>query len=95
MTEPTFFARTLGKMLEEFVQLSHDQRAAAVRSAIPDLNLFFDGGRAPDQRDAPQRTRELAASLLAALAGHDPEAAAPGGERRGSGCCESSCSAPW
>jgi len=77
MTEPTFFARTLGKTLEEFVQLSHDQRAAAVRSAIPDLNLFFDGGRAPDQRDAPQRTRELAASLLGALVGHDPEAAAP------------------
>ncbi len=67
MTQPSFLERVVGQPLDAFTALGHEQRAAAVRAAIPDLNFFFDEGRSPEARDLPPRTRELAASLIAAL----------------------------
>ena len=75
MTRPSFLARVLGQSPESYAALSPEARAAATRSAIPDLNFFFDEGRALGGRDAPPRTRELAESLFAALGARDePEA---------------------
>jgi glycolate oxidase len=67
MTQPSFLERVAGQSLDAFTALTHEQRAAAVRTAIPDLHTFFDDGRAPAGREAPRRTLELAASLLAVL----------------------------
>ena len=47
--------------------MSPDQRATAVRSAIPDLHYFFDAGVPLEQRQAPERTLALARSLAASL----------------------------
>src|SRR2546425_2190678 len=68
MSEPTFFEKHIGQTLNDFVQLQADQRAAAIRAAIPDLNFFFDQGQSPEGRDAPERTRALARSLFWVLA---------------------------
>jgi len=68
MTEPTFLKKSVGVTLDGFLALATDQRAGAVRVAFPDLNVFFDDGAALEERDAPRRTRELAASLCAAIA---------------------------
>jgi FAD/FMN-containing dehydrogenase/ferredoxin len=77
MTQPSFLERVVGQPLDAFTALSHEQRTAALRPAIPDLGFFLDEGRAMDAREAPPRTRELAASLLEALAAEpDSEAAA-------------------
>ena len=74
LPEPTgmtdsFFERTFGQTLDALNGLTHDQRAGVVRAKIPDLNFFFDEGAALESRDAPPRTRVLAASLWAALIG--------------------------
>src|SRR5580765_5398512 len=76
MTEPSFLSRVIGQPLEAFAGLSHAQRAAAVRESIPDLHFFFDEGRPLAERDAPERTRALAQSLLAALE-QEPEGNGP------------------
>src|SRR5437867_1863064 len=79
MTALSFFSRILGQPLSEFSELHPDQRSGALRAAIPDLNFFFDEGRAPAEREAPARTRALAQSLEEALkaeAGDDANAAA-------------------
>ena len=76
MTQPSSFEKILGQPLDQFVRLPQDQRAGALRAAIPDLNFFFDQGRSFEQRDAPARTRELARSLFEALA---PEPQREGG----------------
>ncbi len=68
MSEPTFFEKHVGQSLNDFVQLPADQRATAIRAAIPDLNFFFDQGSSLDGRDAPERTRALARSLYWVLA---------------------------
>src|SRR5258705_2012539 len=78
MTDLSFFSRIVGQPLSEFSELHPDQRASALRGAIPDLNFFFDEGRAPAERDSPARTRTLAHSLEEALraeAGDDANAA--------------------
>ena len=64
---PDSFERHFGRPLAEFLALNHEQRAAASRSAVPDLNRFFDDGLPPLDREAPPRTRGLAAALLDAL----------------------------
>jgi len=64
----TFIERHFGRPLSEFLALNHEQRAGAVRSAIPDLNFFFDEGVALDAREAPARTRSLALGLHRAIA---------------------------
>ena len=64
---PSSFERFLGKPLDQFLELNHDQRAGASRAAVPDLNRFLTGGAAPLDREAPLRTRGLAASLLDTL----------------------------
>jgi glycolate oxidase len=79
--EPTgmtdsFFERTVGQPLDAFARLTHDQRASLVREKIPDLNFFFDEGRAIAERQAPQRTIELATSLRDALAAEGGDGAA-------------------
>src|SRR5882762_1133973 len=84
MTALSFFDRIIGQPLSQFLELHPDQRSAALRSAIPDLNFFFDEGRAPADREAPPRTRTLARSLFEALqagAGEDAGAAATLRER--------------
>ena len=48
--------------------MAPDQRAAAVRSAIPDLHFFFDAGVPIEKRRAPARTLALALSLAGRLA---------------------------
>ncbi|MGH7742624.1 MAG: FAD-binding oxidoreductase, partial [Candidatus Eiseniibacteriota bacterium] len=73
LPEPTgmtdsFFERTFGQSLDALHGLTHDQRAGVVRAKISDLNFFFDEGAALDQRDAPPRTRAMAASLYSVLA---------------------------
>ena len=76
MTQPSFLERVVGQPFDAFTALSHEQRAAAVRAAFPDLDFFFDEGRPVGEREAPPRTRELATSLLEALqAVPDSEAA--------------------
>ena len=65
----SFFKRRIQQPFDEFVRLSPDQRAGAIRAAVPDLNVFFDEGRALDGRTAPERTLVLAKSLYAALEG--------------------------
>ncbi|MEK7330176.1 MAG: FAD-binding oxidoreductase, partial [Candidatus Eisenbacteria bacterium] len=84
MTALSFFDRIIGQPLSQFLELHPDQRSGALRSAIPDLNFFFDEGRPPAERDAPPRTRALARSLFEALqaaAGEDGGAAASLRER--------------
>ncbi len=66
-TALSFFERIIGQPLSRFLELHPDQRSSALRSAIPDLNFFFDEGRLPGEREAPPRTRALAHSLLEAL----------------------------
>jgi FAD/FMN-containing dehydrogenase/ferredoxin len=73
MTEPSFLSRIIGQPLEAFTALGHAQRAAAIRESIPDLHFFLDEGRPLAERDAPERTRVLAQSLLKALE-KEPEA---------------------
>ncbi len=72
-----FFESRFRQPLGEFVTLAPEQRAAVVREAIPDLNVFLDDGRAPGERDAPARSLELARSLFAALE-HLPDESAAG-----------------
>src|SRR5262249_1981966 len=43
-----------------------EQRASAVRSAVPDLNVFIET-RPIAERDAPERSKTIARSLLKAL----------------------------
>src|SRR5437773_3925519 len=69
MSEPSYLERHLSRSRDEFARLAPELRAPAVRAAIPDLNFFFDEGRAIADREAPARTRELAGSLERALAG--------------------------
>ena len=64
----SFFERTFGQTLDALNGLTHDQRAGVVRAKISDLNFFFDEGAALESRDAPARTRAMAASLWSALA---------------------------
>lgn len=74
---PPFLERIAGRSYAEFLQLGREERAAALRGAIPDLHFFFDEGRAPGERDAPRRTLELARSLWTALVEDgEPRAAA-------------------
>lgn len=61
--------RLLGRSLDEFVGLSPAERAREATDAVPDLHAFIDEAQAPQEREAPARTRELAASLLKALQG--------------------------
>src|SRR5262245_54431886 len=68
MTETTFLEKNFGHPLNEFVQLTPDQRAHAAKSVVPDLNFFFDEGRDFDRRDLPPRTLDLARALHEALA---------------------------
>jgi hypothetical protein len=63
MSRPSFIESHIGKPFGDFVQLSPEQRASAIRSAVPDLHYFFDEGRELEARDAPARPRELARSL--------------------------------
>lgn len=78
----SFFKSRIQQPFEEFVRLHPDQRAGVIRSAVPDLNDFFDGGAALDQRPAPARTLELAKSLHTALEGiSDDSPAARSGTR--------------
>jgi FAD/FMN-containing dehydrogenase/ferredoxin len=63
----SFLDRTVGQSLEDFAALSPEQRAGAIRRAVPDLNWFFDEGRPFTDRQAPPRTKELAQSLYQAL----------------------------
>ena len=72
MSEPSYLETHLAQSLDEFVRLAPEARAHAVHAAIPDLNFFFDDGRAIADRDAPPRTRALAQSLYAALAEASP-----------------------
>jgi FAD/FMN-containing dehydrogenase/ferredoxin len=65
----SFFERIVRQPLTELLQLNPEQRASAVRSAVPDLHFFFDDGRPLAEREAPARTRSLARSLHDALAG--------------------------
>jgi FAD/FMN-containing dehydrogenase/ferredoxin len=84
MTALSFFDRIIGQPLSQFLELHPDQRSSALRTAIPDLNFFFDEGRLLTERDAPARTRALAQSLFEALqapAGEDAAAAASLRER--------------
>ncbi|HYM82112.1 MAG TPA: FAD-binding protein [Candidatus Limnocylindria bacterium] len=76
MTEPSFLEKTVRHPLSEFIQLNPEQRANTVKTAFPDLHYFFDEDRAPGERDAPSRTRVLAASLHSALTTEAPDPAA-------------------
>jgi len=67
MTEPTFLERNFGQPLVDFVQLGPDSRAHAAKSAVADLNFFFDEGRGFEDLDLPPATRDLAKSLFEAL----------------------------
>lgn len=79
MTDISFLQRTLQRPLNELTQLNPEQRGSAFRAAIPDLNYFFDEGKGAAERNAPARTRSLAASLIAFLgsAEADPAHHAP------------------
>jgi len=66
-TDLSFFERNIGQPLGRFLELPSDQRSSVLRSAIPDLNFFFDESRSPAGRVAPARTRALAGRLLEAL----------------------------
>ncbi len=68
MSEASFLDRHLGQSPEAFAALPPEQRAPVVRASIPDLNFFFDEGRAYADRTEPLRTRELARLLHEALA---------------------------
>ena len=65
--KPSFLDQFLGHTLEDFGALPPEQRAATTRQAIPDLNFFFEEGRAFSVREAPRRTIELATLLFDAL----------------------------
>ena len=78
MTKDSFLERTVGHPLNEFTQLTSEQRAGIVRHKIPDLHFFFDEGRPLGERAAPRRTLELAQSLFQALAEERDEAARAG-----------------
>jgi glycolate oxidase len=67
MSRPSFIESHIGKPFGDFVQLSPEQRASVIRSAVPDLHFFFDEGRELEARDAPARSRELARSLHDAI----------------------------
>lgn len=67
MTQTPYTEKPLGHSLEELERMSPEQRAAAARASVPDLHQFFDGARSIEERDAPPRSRALAASLYAAL----------------------------
>lgn len=69
MTEAHLLERLVGQPLDAFSRLPPEQRAGAIHAAVPDLHLFLDGGAEPGRRDAPPRTRSLAASLATAVAG--------------------------
>ncbi len=64
---PSFVERHFGRSLSDVQALGPDQRAAAARSAIPDLHFFFDEDRALGERAAPERTRALAVEIHRAL----------------------------
>ena len=66
MTDSILQSR-LRQPIDSFARLSPDQRSGIIRAAVSDLNAFLDDGRALDQREAPERTRELAKSLFQAL----------------------------
>ena len=71
MSEASFLDRHLGQSPGAFAALPPEQRSPVVRASVPDLNFFFDEGRAFSERSEPLRTRELARLLhesLAALA---------------------------
>src|SRR3989442_12776782 len=72
---PDSFERHFGRPLAEFLALNHEQRAGASRAAVPDLNRFFDD-LPPLDREAPPRTRGLAAALLDALSSIERRGAA-------------------
>src|SRR6185503_18506747 len=78
----SFFQTQIRQPFEDFIRLSPDQRAGAIRAAVPDLNLFLDAGKSLEERNAPARSIELAKSLLAALEGiSDDSPAARSGTR--------------
>ncbi|MEM7305858.1 MAG: FAD-binding protein [Planctomycetota bacterium] len=63
----SFLQRTVGMPLEDFVNQPVDRRAEGAREALADLHDLFDESRPFAERDEPERTRELAQSLLDAL----------------------------
>jgi glycolate oxidase len=74
MTQP-LFEKSIGRSLDDFVQLSPEQRASVVGSAVPDLHWFFENDRSFEERDCPPRSRALARSLFDAIS-NDPGAEA-------------------
>jgi len=63
----TVLQRHLRLSLADFVDLPTDQRARGARQTVGDLNFFFDEDRPFAGRDEPERTAELALSLLEAV----------------------------
>src|SRR5262249_50905610 len=63
----SFFERIIRQPLSRFLDVPAVQRSSTLRTAIQELNCFFDDGRSPSGRAAPQRTRTMAISLLDAL----------------------------
>ena len=62
-----FLEKHLAHSRDEFTVLPPEQRGPLVRSAIPDLHYFFDEGREFADREAPARSREIAAALYRAM----------------------------
>ena len=74
--KPSFLEQVLGQSPKDFAALSPEQRAGAVRRAIPDLNFFFEQGKSFSVRQAPRRSADLAGSLLQALISLERDGAA-------------------
>src|SRR5262245_50718818 len=75
MSRTSFFEAHFRKPFADFVQLNHEQRANAVRSAVPDLNAFIET-RSIGERKAAERSKTLARSLFKALSKIDRHGAA-------------------
>jgi hypothetical protein len=74
--KPSFLEQFLGQSSQDYSALSPEQRAGAVRRAIPDLNFFFEQGKSFSVRQAPRRSADLAGALLQALISLDRDGAA-------------------
>ena len=77
---PSYLLRSTGRSLQGFLALDAPERARVAGESVRDLHAFLDEGRAPGDRQAPERTRELAADLFARLAVGPPP---PSEEARG------------